>query len=408
MLKTRASVEYQKVNSVRSQRIDGAVIDSSVEAQAFSLGRSRTTAYQEPGWERRIQDGDNATTYLAAVESSIKNTPCDLYRANYGFFDPNVFVSSITGGLYRVDVASLAGPSQLQDADSQALSSYVREIRKAQRHLQGLVVLGELAETLRMIRRPGMALRLKLDDIIKRQARVSRRNRVLPPERRRKVLANSWLEYSFGVMPLVSDISGAAHAASEIVERIVPPHRYVVGRGGNVTNDIIDGPLDSYGSFGTLRYQVTINRHADVTYRGVVQNHVDATGARAIPAIVGVSWSDVVPAIWELIPYSFLVDYFTNIGDVLSALSLNTTDIAWTARTERLESTAEAFGFTCAVPPPKLITQRLDPGSMSTSNKSVLRDTYTGSLIPSFRWQLPGFSSLKWLNIAALAHARWR
>lgn len=36
--------------------------------------------------------------------------------------------------------------------------------------------------------------------------------------------------------------------------------------------------------------------------------------------IVGVSWGDVALTGWELIPWSFLVDYFTSIGDYLNAV----------------------------------------------------------------------------------------
>lgn len=45
-----------------------------------------------------------------------------------------------------------------------------------------------------------------------------------------------------------------------------------------------------------------------------------------------------MPTVWELIPYSFLIDYFTNVGDVLQALSTDTSGVHGLWKTEIWES----------------------------------------------------------------------
>jgi hypothetical protein len=44
-------------------------------------------------------------------------------------------------------------------------------------------------------------------------------------------------------------------------------------------------------------------------------------------------------------------------------------------------------------------------GPCSRTEKTIYREPYYGSLVPDFRFEIPGLS-MKWLNLAALAGAR--
>jgi hypothetical protein len=50
--------------------------------------------------------------------------------------------------------------------------------------------------------------------------------------------------------------------------------------------------------------------------------------------LFGFTPKDFIPAAWELLPWSFLADYFTNIGDILSSVTVSTTGLAYVNRTE--------------------------------------------------------------------------
>jgi hypothetical protein len=128
--------------------------------------------------------------------------------------------------------------------------------------------------------------------------------------------------------------------------------------------------------------------------------------------LLGFRWEDFIPTVWELIPYSFLVDYFTNIGDVLSAWSHQDFGQRWACKTvittvdrqvagQRLNSNAES-----ALSLGQLDEIDFDKYNVTRRYKEVVRDLYTGDFVPSLAFEVPGIGSLKWINVGALGLLR--
>jgi hypothetical protein len=116
----------------------------------------------------------------------------------------------------------------------------------------------------------------------------------------KKEWASKYLEFHFGWSPLVSDI----YSSIEILSREFPvlPIR---GR-GEVFRDVIVGNLNS--DFSRWRHTQKCQIIADLR----IEN----------PNILLLSQLGLVnPAsvAWELVPFSFVVDWFVNVGDVLAA-----------------------------------------------------------------------------------------
>lgn len=121
----------------------------------------------------------------------------------------------------------------------------------------------------------------------------------------------------------------------------------------------------------------------------------------------GFTLSDIAPTAWELIPWSFLIDYFTNVGSIIDAASFPKADIAWSAYCIKRSNERK-------------IIQRIIPGSIPVGTVMIAESGTTGSAIrtyddimrvsgaipiPSFTIHLP-FCNTQWTNIGALILGR--
>jgi hypothetical protein len=115
-----------------------------------------------------------------------------------------------------------------------------------------------------------------------------------------------------------------------------------------------------------------------------------------------------VPTLWELLPYSWAVDYFTNLGDILYGLSYGGQDVVWCARgiKRSIERRHVASNDTKFQSPPAFHHNTMFRTDGITSEvlaekATISRATYTGNYVPLFEWHVPGMS-LKWLNLGAV------
>jgi hypothetical protein len=366
-----------------------------------------------PNWRERIKLKQSATTLLTVNGYKMSRTlpigDCRIHR----IYKPTGALSGMTQtmghlGMY-VNTPGLPTLSATR-ANNAALTHFIKKATAAQRSLSGGVVLGEFREVVRMIRRPTVLLRRGMVDYLRDVSRRLKQRRGLKSLKSKKarlhavnrVISSTWLEYQFGWKPLVSDIESGLIAAYRIANEDRPSKVVSAFSHEEVTGNRASA---SYGvGYGTLTTWTTEYDMVDVRYKGCVYLQSGLTGATRM---LGLSWRDVVPTIWELIPYSFLVDYFSNIGDVIEALSFNKADIAWMEKGQYLRRVKVNTETTLQVAtPPTNYEYILDsysaPGKYEIERFSKSRTQYTGSIIPSLEFQIPGAKSLKWLNITAL------
>lgn len=295
--------------------------------------------------------------------------------------------------------------------DAEAKSRYLSRAIEKQRSIMGGVALGELRETLELIKNPAKALWRRVNDwrtsAKKQRSRSLRKHWRLPKRKRKravkKELADKWLEYSFGYKPLLNDIDDATRALNRRHDWL-SNGEHVSASFSNKSNTWteISGDTSAYLAYvRTTRWSVDTRT---IRYYGKTKAYV-MNPLKFNARLWGFDPRDFVPTLWELLPYSFLIDYFTNIGDVLQAWSWGKAGLAWTNRgmkTERL--------YTVVQRPRPQNSQYYDLGSSqaggySVNHAKVERAAYTESLIPEFTWKIPGMS-LRWLNMAALYAGR--
>lgn len=124
--------------------------------------------------------------------------------------------------------------------------------------------------------------------------------------------ANSWLEYSYGWRPLLNDIYGSAELLADTYEDIRQPCRV---RGGNSESKSWVSRMTAEGLTGTARGKSKIRTTVNLEFD--IGNDVAKTLAKTgitNPALLA----------WELLPYSFVIDWFIPIGNYLSAVNATT------------------------------------------------------------------------------------
>lgn len=134
----------------------------------------------------------------------------------------------------------------------------------------------------------------------------------LPRDRRVKPVAKDFagkvLETNFGWAPLADDIASAV----EILQGGIPAEK-IYGRA-----------TASFGSTKTADSPNASNSYLDQVVSGQVSVHIQAYASVNNPNLWLANQMGFVNPLtfaWELVPYSFVVDWFTNVGDFLSSFT---------------------------------------------------------------------------------------
>lgn len=370
------------------------------------------TSTAMPGWRYKIRHHMSATTGRTINRFSSSGGHGQIVVEFFHTTSPKgkTFASDYWSGhiIYPSSYPSL--PSSSAAADNDARMKFYKRAKQAQTAFNGLTFLGELGETLRMIKSPGKALRKGLDDYVKH---VKKRVRRAKRSNLNRIVSETWLEHIFGWQPLISDIKDAGSALNRRLDRFASSYTIVSGSGVDETASF-DATLntneDVWLQYVTRRLHRTI---CSVRYKAEFRS-VNENPVRADMNLFGASWGDIIPTAWELIPYSFLVDYFTNIGDVLNSWSVRKGDIAWcnqTVRNRGIRTLSELRLNKAYTQSAVTAFLQWQSAYISTSPFRSVREQITrGASIPGypdFRIEIPGLST-KWINMSALVASRNR
>jgi hypothetical protein len=367
----------------------------------------------DPNWKAKLKRGDGVVTYLGG--SDLRGNSNSLFSGRHVITNA-IHGTKITrrfwGDAFTLcDLPSHPGNLAVMHADNTAKMAFIKKALAAQQSLQGLVVLGELRETLNLIRDPLKALRQECDRLTDIAWRKRRRfekkykSEKYKPQLK-ELMADTYLSWAFGAQPLVSDVISGAQAAARIMA-YHPPQVFVSGRGSSLEAcSLKAGSISGNGIY--VNPTVQVSSAVEVKYYGSVWTQVP--GLNNTSGQLGIRLMDVIPAVWELIPYSFLVDYFTNAQEIVNAACFPTTSIRWAARGEVKVTSNQlvkaelgyygGLGFGDVIEENSLAVGT----SASVDRTEKVRYNYgDAGWIPNLEFQIPGLFSKKWLNVAALA-----
>lgn len=409
------------ITSLKTRRMPifymGQFVPSNAKNSSYSIQLVDSIEYgpNKPNWKQLIKLGQDATTSMVGDRQTLQYVPGRyMYKT----------VSSIQGnreysfdGVYRDSTKAYLFPTDPQTlsmslANGRAAVSFVKACNSLNEFAQGGVILGELAKTIHGIRHPAQSLQ-KLTMSYLRSAKAVRRRWLLNRQTRiatEKVVLDLWLEHQFHTMPLRKDIADMMKVVKDRFEEKPPWVRVTRSATEEFTPE-------SYTSTGILPYadysptakQIgKVNRRTSVTYRGAVTIERSDPNVKADLKLAGFSWDQFAPTVWELVPWSFLIDYFTNIGDVITAWSFSRTALRWCNRTVWRECVREdTFSFTHPDLPSfiAIVADSRRPATVVSRWTRVERGSFSGSFVPPLELSLD-LSLKQWVNVGALVASR--
>jgi len=123
-------------------------------------------------------------------------------------------------------------------------------------------------------------------------------------------LSAEWLRYRYGIRPMVSDIQVGFKALTEVYD--IGPKRYTSRSSSNVVERSVTSGSIPQGSY-FFTYQGT---HAEqFSVRAMFLDEYRRTPFNKL----GITFKNVLGVAWELTHFSFVVDWFVNVGDLIYA-----------------------------------------------------------------------------------------
>jgi hypothetical protein len=370
-----------------------------------------TTGVSNPNWRQQILDKQSATTpysgtfqTLEAVAGSIWYTAGEPQgTCSLNPFPVYRFESRGDHAAYEAAITNwfnwAVNPSYAGIAYNRALAKFLSEVRKVEVQVSSPTILAELHKTLAMIRRPAQGLSNILRSYVNQVKKAKRRN----PREWKKNLSSLYLEYTFGVKPLMMDIEDGYKAYQKCLDKTDVA---LVSGVGIVEGDVgTNAYYTAYPTYGWAPpYLITNQRTEKVgcKIRGCVSRKMEGQ-SWGNASLFGFQFKEFIPTAWEILPWSFLVDYFTNIGDIITASVANTGSVRWanvSAWSNQIllvtaqETKNNPFNSGCLVgyggrSTAKFVTRKFNRYAQSTFG------------LPSLSFEIPG-KPAQWANMTAL------
>jgi hypothetical protein len=126
-----------------------------------------------------------------------------------------------------------------------------------------------------------------------------------------KAVANRWLEYQYGLKPALSDLYGSAEALAKKIRTGFPQYVSTHGRDGAYFEQDTTRNFDGAPFLQT--YVVTQERQLRAKARYVIKD-------AALKQLSEIGITNPALLAWELVPYSFVIDWLIPVGDFLGSL----------------------------------------------------------------------------------------
>lgn len=175
--------------------------------------------------------------------------------------------------------------------------------------------LNDLNKTLGMLRRPFSGALDLVNRMVKSRNALTRKTAASA----RNATVNTWLEYRYGWKPLIMEAGTlAAECAASSVRGF--QSRGVARSGESISKKLsVQAGASAPGFIYPVGFLATETCRSKIN-AGVIYSVANRNGAYLATKTLGLDARSLPATIWNTLPYSFVVDWVTNIGDWLEAV----------------------------------------------------------------------------------------
>jgi len=203
---------------------------------------------------------------------------------------------------------------RVNDASAYSMTEAYSNIAQSSATL--LVTMAEARKTAAMLSHPFEQSRILIGKIMARKAQMIRKGLLFADAATR-----AWLEYRLGWKPLLYDIENIMKAAQESAKKIDPkPIRLVARSQVRVAHKERRAYSSAVPHWNSKEMVCEIDLQT-IIRSGVLYELSDANANAAWQRTWGLRLADVPGAIWELVPLSFVVDRFLNVGQWIESIT---------------------------------------------------------------------------------------
>jgi hypothetical protein len=300
------------------------------------------------GWRKRLAKGDIINNpFLVKQVFSYPYPPTTIYTETtnlhygqpYGYKRTGTCIPFQDGSGYAPDFLGTVDLPGLLEFRASKLSEAMTTARANVSEVDMLALASAaefgktvdfVAETLRRVHRILKALRKFNTQALKKE--------ITP-----KALAQRYLEFRYALRPMYYDVKNAVRALNANTAPV--RRKYRGGSAGHLEHsDVVYDRAFFFESLCDVKRTITY----DVSVKAGILCDVD------VDALSTFGLNQSLETMWELLPLSFIFDWFINIGESLAALTPNA-DIrqraSWVTVKEHYTMTNEAFNIRTAASP---------------------------------------------------------
>jgi hypothetical protein len=276
----------------------------------LATGNSRKVTSSDPNWRIKVAKGVNASQAYSFNGGSA--SPARIYCETRTLNGSDV----IHGVNLQCEVGIVPGTFSVDDSTvyDQALEKFKRKLSSHAGNINALTPAIETRDLRHTISQAAKLTNGLLETLldIKRTRGASAA----------KYAADAWLTYGFGIAPIISDSKKICTAISDFLLR----RDHTATLSGAASSDFIRG-----GRFDSLfagAYGANVGAHwtnlykISYQFKGRWNFNIQSANDYSFIEALSLDLPALVPTAWELVPFSWVADYFGNVGDYLEDLFL--------------------------------------------------------------------------------------